>query len=84
MSSPRLMTAQETAKLLGVSRHRLYQMAKNGLIPSCRLGRQVKFDRTQIEEWLAKGGTALPGGWRWQNASPKGGATHDGTTNSSK
>ena len=84
MSSPRLMTAQETAKLLGVSRHRLYQMAKNGLIPSCRLGRQVKFDRTQIEEWLAKGGTALPGRWRWQNASPKGGATHDGTTNSSK
>lgn len=84
MSSPRLMTAQETAKLLGVSRHRLYQMAKNGLIPSCRLGRQVKFDRTQIEEWLAKGGTALPGGWRWQNASPKGGATYGRTTDGSK
>lgn len=54
MSSPRLMTAQETAKILGVSKNRLYELAKNGLIPSCRLGRQVKFDRTQIEEWLAK------------------------------
>ena len=84
MSSSRLMTAQETAKLLGVSKHRIYQMAKKGLIPYCRLGRQVKFDRKQIEEWLAKGGTALPGGWRWQHATPKGGATHVGTTSGSE
>ncbi|NMB01436.1 MAG: helix-turn-helix domain-containing protein [Firmicutes bacterium] len=84
MNSSRLMTAQETAKLLGVSKHRLYEMAKKGLVPSCRLGRQVKFDLKQIEEWLAKGGTALPGGWRWQHASPKGGATYGGTTDGSE
>jgi excisionase family DNA binding protein len=62
-----LVTAKVLSKELGIkelTRARLYQMARDGLIPHIRLGRSVRFDRARVNEWLANGGTALPGGWR--------------------
>jgi len=55
----RLMTASQTAKLLNISKHRLYDLAKRGIVPHVRLGRQVRFDKNQIEDWIARGGTPL-------------------------
>jgi|LSQX01.2.fsa_nt_gb excisionase family DNA binding protein len=55
----RLMTASQTAKLLNISKHRLYDLAKRGIVPHVRLGRQVRFDKGQIEDWISRGGTPL-------------------------
>ncbi|HHU98210.1 MAG TPA: helix-turn-helix domain-containing protein [Petrimonas sp.] len=55
----RLMTASQTAKMLNISKHRLYDLAKRGIVPHVRLGRQVRFDTKQIDAWLEHGGTQL-------------------------
>ncbi|MQA92691.1 MAG: helix-turn-helix domain-containing protein [Gemmatimonas sp.] len=38
---------------------RVYRMARNGVLPSVRLGRKVRFDPEVIERWIAQGGTAI-------------------------
>lgn len=40
------------------SEQRVYECARLGLIPSVRIGRQVRFDEDALREWVKKGGTA--------------------------
>ena len=61
---PRLLTAREVADALGVSEARVYELARMGLLPATRLGRQVRFNARAVAEWIESGGRALPGGWR--------------------
>ena len=53
---PRLLTAEEVAQQLGLSRWRVYELAKLGM-PHVRLGRAVRFSADALREWLAAGGT---------------------------
>ena len=54
---PRLLTATEVAaQFQGIKRHRLYELAKRGLIPSVRLGRALRFPLPQLLEWVEQGG----------------------------
>lgn len=46
-----LLTAAEVASALSVSRARVYDLARTGMIPSVRLGRSVRFGVADIE-WL--------------------------------
>ena len=56
---PRLRTAAElSARLHGVSRQRLYQLAAAGQIPHVKLGRAIRFADSAIVEWVRNGGTA--------------------------
>ena len=58
----RLLTAPELAEKLGsISRDRLFELAREGKIPHCRIGRSVRFDVRAVGEWLERGGTAEPG-----------------------
>jgi excisionase family DNA binding protein len=62
----RLLTAREAAPILRVTRERVYELVRLGLIPSVRLGRQVRFSESALEDWIAGGGskenvTPLPG-----------------------
>ncbi len=57
-----LMSAEEVAKLLGVSTKQIYYYCRQGTCPHIRIGRQVKFSSDQIDRWLDAGGTPLPGG----------------------
>jgi excisionase family DNA binding protein len=41
---------------LGVSRYRVYELARDGLLPSVRIGASVRFDMDRVEEWIAEGG----------------------------
>lgn len=59
-----LVRVEEVAAKLGVSRARCYELIRKGLLPAVRLGRQLRVDPTQLDEWLRGGGRALPGGWR--------------------
>lgn len=55
---PRLATATEVADQTGLSRHRVYELARVEGMPHVRLGRAVRFDPTAVRAWLAAGGTA--------------------------
>ena len=65
--SAALIGATEVARRLGISRGRVYLLARGGTIPpgvSVRVGRALRFDPTALDAWIAAGGQALPGGWR--------------------
>ena len=54
-----LMTAEEVAGVLGVSRQRVYALIREGVIPSgvsVQLGRQVRVNPDALEEWIRAGG----------------------------
>ena len=63
----RLMSAAETAGILygdEKKTDRVYRLAREGIIPCVRLGRQLRFSPKKVEEFIENGGQALPGGWR--------------------
>lgn len=60
----KLLKASEVGKILGVTPFRVYQLARAGLLPSVRLGRQIRFSEEQLTDWLRAGGRSLSGGWR--------------------
>ena len=59
-----LVKADYVAGRLDITAARAYELAKIGLLPSIRLGRQVRFRPEDIEAFIERGGAALPGGWR--------------------
>lgn len=60
----KLIKTAKLATMLDVSEDRARELARCGLIPCVRVGRQLRFDPEAIEDWIAEGGQALPGGWR--------------------
>lgn len=54
---PKLLTAGPLAKAVSVSTSRIYQLARDGLIPCIRIGRQVRFDPERVASWIAQGGS---------------------------
>lgn len=54
----KLATIPEIADLLGVSTQRAYEMARRGLIPAVRMGRQVRVDMESLNEWIRNGGSS--------------------------
>jgi excisionase family DNA binding protein len=56
----RQLTAAEVAEWLKLSRGRIYELARQNLIPSYRLGRQVRFCEEDVRAFIARGGQPLP------------------------
>jgi excisionase family DNA binding protein len=51
-----LLTAEELADLLGISRAHLFRLHGRGLLPfPIRLGRSVRWNRATVIRWLADG-----------------------------
>ena len=65
----RLLTIPEAAEVLRVPRARIYQLAREGLLPVVHLGRQLRVDESALQDWIASGGKALPGGWKCADPS---------------
>jgi excisionase family DNA binding protein len=59
-----LLRVEQVAKILDTSVARVYELIRDGLLPAVHLGRQVRVADEILEEWIAEGGRALPGGWR--------------------
>lgn len=55
-----LKDAEFVEQFTGLSRQRVYEAARLGLIPCVRIGRQVKFDEDSLKEWARSGGTIQP------------------------
>jgi len=60
----KLLSAEQVAEIFGESRDWTYKVAREGIIPSVRVGRKVKFSEKAINEFIESGGKALPGGWK--------------------
>ncbi|MCM3724252.1 helix-turn-helix domain-containing protein [Neobacillus cucumis] len=60
----KLLTLPEVAIILNVSEERAYSLARSGLLPIVKLGRQIRVNEGKLHEWIDKGGTALQGGWK--------------------
>jgi putative molybdopterin biosynthesis protein len=59
-----LITMEQAAKILNVTYHRMADLVRQKIVPSVRLGRQVRIDPDELERFIRDGGRALPGGWR--------------------
>jgi excisionase family DNA binding protein len=58
-----LLTAPEVAKLLAVSRERVWSMSRRGEIPTVRIGaREVRYRPEDIEQWIARRTSSRPRG----------------------
>jgi excisionase family DNA binding protein len=51
------LTVEETAKVLGCSADKVYEMAAQNKIPHVHLGKLIRVPRTALEKWLLE--TAL-------------------------
>ena len=49
---PSILTVEEAARLLRISRAKAYGMALSGEMPTIRLGRSVQIRRDRLEVWL--------------------------------
>lgn len=58
-----LVKVEEVAEVLKVTRQRAYELIRRNMIPGVvRLGRQVRVDLEELEEWIKRGGVAPSGG----------------------
>ena len=55
-----MLTADEASTLLRIRRPQIYALARDGIIPSVRIGRAVRFSRTQLLQWIEAGGASIP------------------------
>jgi excisionase family DNA binding protein len=67
--NPGLMTLQRAAQVLDITYARAAELARIGILPVVRLGRQVRVDSARLASFIESGGQALPGGWRRGKAS---------------
>lgn len=49
----RLLTADQVAGLLGVTKSWVYEQTRRQRMPHVRLGRYVRFRRDTLDDWLA-------------------------------
>lgn len=49
----RLLKADEVAEALQVPKPRVYELARQQVLPVVRIGRQIRFRQEAIETWLA-------------------------------
>jgi excisionase family DNA binding protein len=56
-----LLTIEETAKILRISKSRCYDLVRRGLVPSMHVGKQIRVPLVRLEEYIAAGGQGLAG-----------------------
>jgi excisionase family DNA binding protein len=49
-----LLTVEETAALLNIGRTKAWELIRNGILPSLRLGRCVRIPLQALEQWIAR------------------------------
>jgi excisionase family DNA binding protein len=53
VTESKLLSPSEVAGWLSVSRATVYRLVDAGQIPVVRVGGQLRFDRAELERWLA-------------------------------
>jgi excisionase family DNA binding protein len=65
--SAKLLTVPEVAQHLQVTNARVYELVREGTVQAVRLGRQIRINPTILQDFIDRGGAALPGGWKRQS-----------------
>lgn len=47
-----LMTIEEVAQYMRISRFTVYRLAKSQFLPATKIGRQWRFQREEIDRWV--------------------------------
>lgn len=63
-SRPRLVGVEWVATRVGIAEARAYMLAREGILPCIRIGRIVRFDPEQVEDFISGGGASWDHGWR--------------------
>lgn len=58
----RLLSADETSKLLGVSTRTLYTLSAQGKLPCIKVGRSVRYDPRDIDAYIVRQRTEVKHG----------------------
>ncbi|MCA9055447.1 MAG: helix-turn-helix domain-containing protein [Planctomycetaceae bacterium] len=48
-----LLTAEQAAESLTISPRKLWELTSTGQLPCVRIGRAVRYDRADLEAWIA-------------------------------
>lgn len=59
-----VMDVSGVAKYLGISRSKVYELIRKRGIPAFRIGRQYRFHKDVIDEWLRSKDIRIPGLFR--------------------
>ena len=62
--SEELLTLRQAARVLKINYHRAAELAREGILPVVRLGRQIRVCPEHLSAFISRGGQAWPGGWR--------------------
>jgi len=65
----KLITVEQAADILNVSVDRVYAIARENILPVVRIGRQIRVDPEQLDEFIASGGQNFAGGWKKESDS---------------
>lgn len=60
----RMLLPVEVSRELRISVARVYDLTRRGVLPSVRIGRQVRIPEDGLRAWVERGGAPLAGGWR--------------------
>ena len=55
----KLLKAFEVAEILGCSLDRTYSLSREGIIPSVKIGKSVRFSAEELENFINQGGKGL-------------------------
>lgn len=53
-----LLTSREAADVLRISERTLWTLTQDGELPSVRVGRSVRYDQTDLADWITSHKTA--------------------------
>jgi excisionase family DNA binding protein len=59
-SAREVLDLESAAEFLGVKSRTLAELVRSGHVPAAKVGRQWRFLRSQLTDWLAHGGTDQP------------------------
>jgi len=62
VNNSRLIRPKDAAGYLCISERKLWAMTKGGIIPAVRLGRSVRYDRGDLDEFIAGAKTGAGNG----------------------
>lgn len=54
-----LLTVEQIATYLDVSKRRVYQLIKKGILPVVRLGAQIRVSEDAYRDWVLQGGKGI-------------------------
>lgn len=57
-----LLTVDEVAEALRVSRQRAYELVRRNFLNAVHIGRQIRVARVEVEGFIRRGGQRLDGG----------------------